>query len=143
MTEQPAELWESMRIRAIELRRKGLSFEAIAEELSDERHGQTPWGVYAWCHPEKSPAQIAAWMKRHHPGTETWGDRWLAEYHPDALRRRQEDERRELAYLKSLTEQELIDAYPSEVRWKELWPKSSSANRSPQKRRRSPSTPGR
>lgn len=73
--------------RAVVLRRQGFSYEEIAEELSDESHGWTPWGVYKWCNPGKSPRQIAAWIRKHHPDPDSWLLARLAKHNPEALER--------------------------------------------------------
>ena len=79
--------WAEMEGLAIELRRAGWSYEEIAEQVSSDRCGTTPWGVYAWCNPEKTPEQVAAWMKKHHPDPHAWSMAYLAKHNPDALER--------------------------------------------------------
>jgi hypothetical protein len=48
--------------RAIDFRKRGHTYEEIAETLRI-----TPRRVYAECHPEKSMDQIRAWEEKHHP----------------------------------------------------------------------------
>ena len=87
------------RLRAIELRGQGLSYEAISEAVSDEQHGIPPWGIYAWCN-DKTPEQIAAWKRRHHPDPDAWSLEFLEKRNPDALRRQEEANARELEYVR-------------------------------------------
>jgi hypothetical protein len=90
-----------MRLRANQLRHEGLSYEQIADTLSDERYGTTPWMVYSWCNPEKTGEQIKAWMDKHHPDRDAWVLESLAKHNPEALRRMEEGAQREAAYLKA------------------------------------------
>jgi hypothetical protein len=60
-----------VRRKALDLRRDGHSYEGIAAALSD-RHRITPWRVYAWTNPQKSPEQVAAWADKHHPDEISW-----------------------------------------------------------------------
>ena len=66
--------WDAVKRKALALRRDGLSYEAIADELSGERIRITPWGVYSWCNPKKNADQIATWKRRQY-GAE--GARWI------------------------------------------------------------------
>jgi ribosomal protein S12 methylthiotransferase accessory factor YcaO len=86
-TLRPMTEWAQMKARAIELRRAGLSYEEIAEQVGSDRYGTTPWGVYKWCHPEKTGEQIKAWMDKHHPDQHTWVLESLAKHNPEALAR--------------------------------------------------------
>jgi hypothetical protein len=65
--------WAEAQRLAVEYRKRGLTYEDIAEMLSGDRYDFTPWWVYAQCHPEKSTTQIRAWKRKHHP--EGWHSR--------------------------------------------------------------------
>ena len=76
-----------------------LLYERIADELSDDRHGFTPWAVYSWCNPEEAPEQISAWMAKHHPEPEDWTLKQMEKRNPDALLRLKEGAEREARYI--------------------------------------------
>jgi hypothetical protein len=76
-----------LRDRAVALRRGGLTYEEIAEQLSDATRGLTPWWIYATVNPDKTPAQVAAWMKKHHPDQDAWVLKSLAKRDPATLER--------------------------------------------------------
>jgi hypothetical protein len=90
-----------LRDRAVALRRGGLTYEEIAEQLSDATTGLTPWWIYATVNPDKTPAQIAAWMKKHHPDQDAWVLKSLAKHNPAALRRMEQEAQREFEYIRA------------------------------------------
>jgi hypothetical protein len=101
MTDEVPQWAVEARSRAQELRRNGWTYEAIASALSDASRCTTPWWVYAQLNPGKSPEQIGEWMNKHHPDRDAWAAAWTAEYDPDAPRRMEEANQRELEYIES------------------------------------------